>query len=123
MKYLKNIIVALLILILIFVIFMFIVSSSYKNIFYNSEDNSAIILKKNDSGTDFKFIKNDDTIEGKATVENYSIVLKNDNWSATCLYSSKNKTLKVTGDIGDNSYTNAKYKQISSIFEYFKAIF
>ena len=39
------------------------------------------------------------------------------------IYRNKDKIIRITGEIGKNAYTNGKFKQICSIWEYFQAIF
>ncbi len=120
MKVLKRIILLISILLLIFVIFMFVASFSYKNIYYNSEDDSAIIINKKE----YKYTKSNKEINGTIEVEKNIIVLTSkDNTKATAIYKSKDKTMRITGEISTNSYNNGKFKQISSIVEYFKAVF
>ena len=120
MKVLKKIILLILILLLIFVIFMFIASFSYKNIYYNTEDDSAIIINKKE----YKHTKRNKEISGKIEVEKNIIVLTSkDNTKATAIYKSKDNIMRITGEIGNNCYNNGKFKQIHSIIEYFKAIF
>ena len=119
MKILKNSVLVLSIIVLIFMIFMFVASYSYKNIYYNKEDDSAIIINKNE----YKYTKKDKEIKGKIEFDKTEIVLiSEDNTKATMKYKSKDETIRITGEIGKNDYNNGKFKQIRSIWEYFQAI-
>ena len=124
MKIIKNTILCTLCIILIFVTYMFTVSFSFKNIYYNSENDSTLVLKRTAKKTSYNYKSKKENIKGKISLDKDKIVLtKNNSIIATAIYKNKEKTLKITGDFGKDSYMNGKFKQITSIKEYFKSKF
>jgi len=124
MKLLKSTIFIILFVLLIFVSYMFVVSFSFKYIYYNETDDSTIILKRENNKSIYNYRSKKENIKGKIALDKDKIVLKNkNNIIATAIYKNNERTLKITGDFGKDSYMNGKFKQITSIKEFFKSKF
>ncbi len=124
MKILKKIVFLTSFILLVFVSYMFIVSFSFKYIYYNSTEDSTIILKRQRNKSIYTYKSKKENVKGKIEVDIDKIVLTNKNSIiATAIYKNKERTLKITGSFGKDSYMNGKFKQITSIKEYFKSKF
>lgn len=124
MKILKKIVFLTSFILLAFVSYMFIVSFSFKYIYYNSTEDSTIILKRQRNKSIYTYKSKKENVKGKIEVDIDKIVLTNKNSIiATAIYKNKERTLKITGSFGKDSYMNGKFKQITSIKEYFKSKF
>lgn len=124
MKYLKVIFLLLSGCIIIFLLFAFFASFSFENMYYSEEDDALIVLKKTDEGTDFSYSIKDHTQDGEVTIVNGVITFLVDNNNiATATYDYNNKYLEISGNFYHKKYNKKKFKQVSSIKEYYKAIF
>lgn len=124
MKYLKVIFLLLSGCVIIFLLFAFLASFSFENMYYNEHDDALIVLKKTDEGTDFSYSIKDYTQRGEVTIVNGVITfLVNNNNTATATYNYKDKYLEISGEFHHQKYNKNKFKQVSSIIEYYKAIF
>lgn len=124
MKLFKNTIFIILFVLLIFVSFMFVVSFSFKYTYYNETDDSTIILKRENNKSTYNYESKKENIKGNIALDKDKIVLKNKkNVIATAIYKNNERTLKITGNFGKDSYMNGKFKQITSIKEFFKSKF
>ncbi|MBP3841293.1 MAG: hypothetical protein IK997_04110 [Bacilli bacterium] len=124
MKILKKIVFLTSFILLVFVSYMFIVSFSFKYIYYNSTEDSTIILKRQRNKSIYTYKSKKENVKGKIEVDIDKIVLTNKNSIiATAIYKNNERTLKITGSFGKDSYMNGKFKQITSIKEYFKSKF
>ena len=124
MKLFKSTIFIILFVLLIFVSFMFVVSFSFKYTYYNETDDSTIILKRENNKSTYNYESKKEKIKGRIALDKDKIVLKNKkNIIATAIYKNNERTLKITGNFGKDSYMNGKFKQITSIKEFFKSKF
>lgn len=117
-----RIIVIASITVFLFAIFL-IISTSFENIYIYKDD--YIVLNSNKGVTNYTFHNdNDNSEKGSLEIIDGKISFVLDNKTiATAIYSHDSRNLMVTGVLDGKKYKDAKFKQVSSIREYFRAIF
>jgi len=124
MKIFKIILIVLSLLLISFMLFALVASTSFKNMFYNKNDDSLIVIIRKDNSIDYTYTKNNIISKGKININHKGIVfMAEEKKVALAKYNTKGKEMIITGIFKDNKYKSAKYRQITSIFTYMKAIF
>lgn len=118
----KKRLTIILVVTLILFLFLLIISTSYENIYIYKDQ---YILLENNKGLSEYRIRTDnkeetghlEIIEGKIT-----FILEKEN-VATATYNAKTKELIITGKLNNTKYNKTKFKQVSTLSEYFKTVF
>lgn len=101
---------------------MLVFSSSFKNIYFYKD--KYLIINSNNGSNNYTFYDGKKSSDGVIDIVAGKISFVYDNnVIATAIYDNKNRSLVLNGKFSKKNYKGIKFKQVSSISEYFRTVF